>query len=721
MEESIDWEKCVICQDTTKESLKCPLKSNGTPEANRQTYASFLENVRSFRQLNALPVDIHFGEDVDVECLCRNNGSWHKTCHLKFSASKVKKAQERVDRKRKSEDEVPAPTYTITKRRASNQADLRCLFCREEDVIENLHRFSYLETDRRIREMALELQDYELLGRMSGGDLIATEAKYHLDCITTFRNRYRSLVTKKTETSDGVNNEKMDESVAFVELTEYIEGCSESGSHLFKLTDLTSLYVQRLENLGINKTINKTRLKNALLEHFKGSLQEQTDGRHTVLVFREGISDLLKDALKRRDFSEDAEILAKAARIVRKDMFLNEGFNFRGCFPMNCQSKNLTSSLRSLVSMIINGLDIKDHSIPETQACLTICETIIFNSKKRACKTKTGQTRHSASREPPLPLYVGLSVHSSTRSKTLIEKLYSLGVSVSYDRVMEIEDALATSLCERFSEDGIVSPACLRKGLFSVGALDNIDHNPSSTTSVSSFHGTGISIFQFPTESVPGETRPPLAFPPSGTVQQLPESYATVPAVALNTTSVSVAACNMTAMGRNISLDEAKEGEGRWVSHALVQLDKDVVRAEDTITWAGYHSNNLPQENVHPAICTLLPLFYEKADTPAMIKHGMDVISQVTTFLNPGQVPVITVDQPLFALAKFIQWKWPAVYGEEKFVVMFGGLHLEMGMWNTLGDLLDGSGWTGILTEADVASSGIANSLLKASHLTRTR
>jgi hypothetical protein len=35
MEESIDWEKCVICQDTTKESLKCPHKSKGlTPEAN---------------------------------------------------------------------------------------------------------------------------------------------------------------------------------------------------------------------------------------------------------------------------------------------------------------------------------------------------------------------------------------------------------------------------------------------------------------------------------------------------------------------------------------------------------------------------------------------------------------------------------------------------------------------------------------------------------------
>ena len=70
-----------------------------------------------------------------------------------------------------------------------------------------------------------------------------------------------------------------------------------------------------------------------------------------------------------------------------------------------------------------------------------------------------------------------------------------MGICISYDRVMEIEDWIATSTCEQFKEDGVVSPACLRKGLFIVGALDNLDHNPSSTTSQSSFHGTGISLF----------------------------------------------------------------------------------------------------------------------------------------------------------------------------------------------------------------------------------
>ena len=52
---------------------------------------------------------------------------------------------------------------------------------------------------------------------------------------------------------------------------------------------------------------------------------------------------------------------------------------------------------------------------------------------------------------------------------------------------------------------------------------------------------------------------------------------------------------------------------------------------------------------------------------------------------------------------------------------MFGGLHLEMALWSICGDLLESSGWTAALTEAQIASSGTADSFLKVTHLTRTR
>ena len=55
------------------------------------------------------------------------------------------------------------------------------------------------------------------------------------------------------------------------------------------------------------------------------------------------------------------------------------------------------------------------------------------------------------------------------------------------------------------------------------------------------------------------------------------------------------------------------------------------------------------------------------------------------------------------------------------FVVMFGGLHIEMAILKTLGDLLEGSGWTGVLIQANIATPGTADSFLKVSHVTRTR
>lgn len=77
--------------------------------------------------------------------------------------------------------------------------------------------------------------------------------------------------------------------------------------------------------------------------------------------------------------------------------------------------------------------------------------------------------------------------------------------------------------------------------------------------------------------------------------------------------------------------------------------------------------------NYEPAIISLLPLFEEKADSATMIMHAMNVIKSTLNHLKPGQVPVITLDQPLFAIRKQIQWNWPNSHGEEHCILMFGG------------------------------------------------
>ena len=76
-----------------------------------------------------------------------------------------------------------------------------------------------------------------------------------------------------------------------------------------------------------------------------------------------------------------------------------------------------------------------------------------------------------------------------------------------------------------------------------------------------------------------------------------------------------------------------------------------------------------------------------------MIRHSMNVVKDAVEILNPGQVPIVAVDQPLYAVVKQIQWNWPETHGEDHFIIMFGGLHIEMTALKMLGDLLEGSGF----------------------------
>ena len=76
--------------------------------------------------------------------------------------------------------------------------------------------------------------------------------------------------------------------------------------------------------------------------------------------------------------------------------------------------------------------------------------------KASHCGTKT---RHTLSRELPLPIYIGLDIHQQTRSKRPITQFHCMGISISYDRVMDLEKKIALSVYKRFEEEGVKYPA----------------------------------------------------------------------------------------------------------------------------------------------------------------------------------------------------------------------------------------------------------------------
>ena len=107
------------------------------------------------------------------------------------------------------------------------------------------------------------------------------------------------------------------------------------------------------------------------------------------------------------------------------------------------------------------------------------------------------------------------------------------------------------------------------------------------------------------------------------------------------------------------------------------------------ISWAVYHISQVPRQYIIPAVSVLLPLFPNDSKSVSMIRHAMDVIWKVVQVFNPGQIPVITLDQPLYTIAKQIQYFSPASNEEDKYVILLGGLHIEKASLYMIGDCLE--------------------------------
>ena len=119
----------------------------------------------------------------------------------------------------------------------------------------------------------------------------------------------------------------------------------------------------------------------------------------------------------------------------------------------------------------------------------------------------TVSVRHSVVQETPVPTYIVLMLHTHTRKRELIDNMAHMGLSTSYDRVLRLSTQMGNKVCQQFHHEQAVCPPKLRGNVFTTAAVDNIDHNPSSTTAKKSFHSTEISLFQHPSFAEEGLSR----------------------------------------------------------------------------------------------------------------------------------------------------------------------------------------------------------------------
>ena len=150
------WSRCIICQKSTSEELRCPLGASGDRADPKAVYTSFLCSVFEFNALEPLPIPVSMPLDIDAEVLIENEASWHKSCHLQFSTSKLNKAKERSARKLEQAQKEDEEMQASKTRRLSSQNKEDCILCGQGG---QRHEVSTFATDEKLRLMITELQD----------------------------------------------------------------------------------------------------------------------------------------------------------------------------------------------------------------------------------------------------------------------------------------------------------------------------------------------------------------------------------------------------------------------------------------------------------------------------------------------------------------------------------------------------------------------------------
>ena len=489
-----NWDLCVICQEDIAEELTCPLQSKRTDVGSG--YTSLSQNLLKFGELGQLPRTLQL-QRIDEGCgiestMVARNAQYHQSCRLKYNNTMLKRAEKRKEQTGSESENTEHSTVHFRSRSSiTENINHLCFFCRQIAGPEGLRQASTFKLDRRLRACALLLEDTDMLAKLSSGDVVALEVKYHAKCLTSYYNRARKV--KAAESKDEERTRRISATV-FAELVLYIEETrsEEDITPVFKLVDLGNMYVSRLEKLGIKleTRLNTTRLKERLLMQIP-DIRAYNRGRDVLLGFEDDVGSAFDKACE-LDSDSDALHLARAAQVVRRHMFL-ESNSFTG-FSNGCQEKSVPPLLLTLVQMVMEGPSIKDQMTDSTPAALAIAQLVKFNSVKHtrtphSTNASTCSVRHQSSQETPLPIYMGLMLHTHTRKKKLIEKLSCFGLSISYDRVLRLSAQLGDTVCYQYHREQVVCPPKLRGSVFTTAAIDNIDHNCTSTTAKESFHG----------------------------------------------------------------------------------------------------------------------------------------------------------------------------------------------------------------------------------------
>ena len=304
------------------------------------------------------------------------------------------------------------------------------------------------------KSMTLKVGNETLLNHLSTGDASSNELYHHAKCN---KSLWDQCIKIDKENSSHDIEMKWRRARAYESVVSFVleQEAIEPGS-TFVVKDLNELYIKNLKFFGTEEKVQTTRFTQRLLNSIP-NLVSSTVNKNTVVLFGDKVDELIVDYVKSPD--EFYAALRKVAHPIRLEI-IQQGNKFTGSFDSLSQVQSVPKTVLALASALIDGeMTSSDH--PSQEALSQTSRS----SKRRAKLTRRKPRKNQ---ETPLLQYVGLKIFYTTRSRKLIDDLYHVGLSVSYDRVLELTKTFYEELRQSYIIHNCFFPRILRKSIFSV-------------------------------------------------------------------------------------------------------------------------------------------------------------------------------------------------------------------------------------------------------------
>lgn len=732
-----DSSKCFLCNDMSDEkTVASPSSSSYLVLCDALTKLAEWNNEDACKALKRID------NVCTPEHLRQIDAHWHLSCYKQVTHKKTLAIQQ--NKFRRGEEGKPPDGSLVTQQddyasMSGNTSKIpltrsntpmyskeKCFFCDLDGIIGNRLRHVSCDSAGESLRRAVELSRNDvyrirLSETISPGDAHAIDVLYHKSCWT------KNVINVLRSKEDEMKQESRNASVAASEL-EFIDVIEEylNDGNVSNMSELYTTYLNVCSSNGLNvdtvRTLSKKELKKLIQTEIPGAIFTSAKQRNaSERVSIEATRDAAMWKLEEESDESQLKLLLRAALAIRSICDKTEKWKFQGALDFS--EFDVPEKLGLFLKWCLVGKAEVTSNVLRTNEITSrakrMSQILMFECLSSRQATYSAGTEIRRTREFPLQVGVGLTLHKETRSRKLVDMISRFGLSVNYDRVREIEGMIAKAVVKRMeTTNGIYIPSELKTGRFTHFATDNLDFQENTPDGKRTLHGTVLVAYQ---SAEIGDILSSLELADGDEKFCIPESPYNI--------LQSTVRHNAKPACRKLPRFDNNQNTRRALRDAHVRdlawfLSKDAgashVEGCNTqifsgLTWSA-HNSLVSDVCERKTVVAVFPILNKSPTDRSVQMTVIEQFKQVKSLLNaPGKKTVITVDLGLYRPMQQLQMTL-----NTDAILMPGDLHVIMAQLRAIGSFVELSGIPEMWFESGIYSDIVIKRILEGKPVRRS-